>query len=111
MQPNFKQPRVENKKHRVWVGSLPCLICKLWAHSQCAHIKNGCGTDSAPDDQTVPLCTVLVGRLGCHQIQHTMKEKDFWEMYGGIERGLEAAKRLYSVTGNTDSGLEIVMGF
>lgn len=112
MLPNFKQPRIDNKKHRKFVASLPCVACRAGGHSQAAHIRHGnagAGMKSG-DDLTVPLCATWPDREGCHDVQGRGEVK-FWERFGGIDKAQKLARDLFAVTGDWVKGCELIVRF
>lgn len=106
----FRQPRVENKKHRQFVGGLPCLICHDNTTTEAAHVKltddtskkrHVGGAEKADDKWTVPLC----GRH--HRDQHNMNEKVFW-LTVGIDP-LVVCEQLWAVSGDHEQGERIAL--
>ncbi len=94
----LKKKPFRSKKYRRWVSSLPCAVCGRIGASQCAHIKDGCGTAGAPDNQTLPLCCDTSNeQRGCHQKQHDGNERDWWNEHGGIEKAKQLAQGLYRI--------------
>lgn len=95
--------RVEDEKHRKYIASLPCIVCKRSGHTQCAHIRagNGGGMGYKPSDEcTVPLC------VSCHEDQGR-NERKFWG--GSTTRITALARRLYANSGDRDYAMmEIV---
>lgn len=113
----LKEPRIENKRHRRFVASLPCCACGLQGRSQAAHIRTGNNAGASyksGDDCTVPLCTLpFDGKKfvnGCHEIQGK-GERKFWEPFGGSERATDLANNLYSVSGNYEAAFDLLAGF
>lgn len=93
----FRQPRQHDEKHLARVRQWPCLVCLNDIETEAAHIryadecrgKRWCGKSEKPDDRwTVPMCG------NCHRRQHTMNEREFWEL-AGIDP-LDIAAQLYA---------------
>ena len=104
-----RQPREHDAKHLVFLRGLPCLICKDPIHTEAAHVrysdptvdKRKVGIAEKPDDKwAVPLCGTE------HRMQHSMGEREFWEMHG--INPLEIAIALYAVSGDHEAGEQIV---
>lgn len=96
----MKRPRVEAADHLAFIRCLPCLI--TGAHPvEAAHIRYGQPSlgkregalAMKPDDRwTVPL------HSDQHRIQHTMNERQFWQL-AGIDP-LIIAMALWGVSGD-----------
>ncbi len=100
-----KAKLINDIKHRKFIASLPCLISGA-DDVQCAHIRKGnvCGVGLKPSDEfTVPLS------CSQHRLQHNIGEVAYWGQYGGIERINKLASDLYTVTGDRDKVLELIM--
>lgn len=87
-----KQPKRESRwkspAHRNWVRGFACCFCGSKANIEVAHVRigSGAGMGQKPDDwRTVPLCageqSNIDGELGCHNRQHIIGERTFWEQY------------------------------
>lgn len=70
---------VKSKKHLQFVASHCCLICRN-SEVQVAHIRHlpsgNQGLSRKDDRYCIPLC------FSCHQAQHKMNERLFWQKYG-----------------------------
>lgn len=103
----LKKTILRDIKHLRFVRTLPCVWCfKRPCHA--AHIrKNGDGgTGIKPsDNRTVPLCP------SCHYIQHEQGELIFWYRFGGYEKAIVLAKKLYEFTGDFDKCCSLIIGF
>lgn len=110
-----RQPRERDDKHLAFIRLKPCCVCGHPAPSDAAHIrmadpeigKRSTGAGEKPSDRwTVPLCRPVFGqKLGCHRIQHSMNEAEFWRRHGinpfsiaeafwTASRGADRAERL-----------------
>ncbi len=99
-----KQEIIRDKKHRMFIASLPCLICG-GVDVQSAHIRKGNsgGVALKPSDNCcVPLCCEH------HRIQGEVGELKFWYDFGGYERATVLAKKLYEFTGNTMKAEQLI---
>lgn len=88
-------------KHREWVKTLPCIACGCGPCDP-AHVRMGTdgGAGLKPSDRfVVPLCRL------CHETQHE-GEVSFWAGFG-IDP-VDAANRLWTVTGDTEAGLRVI---
>lgn len=98
-----KYIRIRDKAHLYFVRSLPCLTCSAPPRSEAAHIRYGSnsGMGIKPDDnRVVSLCRE------CHHKQHTGRgELTFWYKFGGWEKAVVLAKRLYEITGDKEKAL------
>lgn len=70
------KPRIlRSKAYRMWVASLPCVVCGIEKLSQCAHsnqAKHGkAGARKASDEFTFPLCATRPGHMG-HHVEHDL---------------------------------------
>lgn len=89
--------------HLAFVRQLPCVACGKAAPSEAAHVRTGTdgGTGMKPGDRyAIPLCTA------CHAKQHRVGELTFWAELR-IDP-LDAAFRLWTVSGDVDAGERIV---
>ena len=103
----LKVPKIRSEKHRRFIASMPCCICRK-PDTQAAHIRHGNGAGmglKSGDDCTVPLC------ITCHKNQHENNECVWWSLYGGIEKATALAKDLYKVTGDSIEALKLIAGF
>jgi|SRR5574340_1117855 len=78
-----KPPKRENRwkspAHLAWIRGFHCCNCGSATNIEAAHVRmgSGAGMGFKPHDwRAVPLCG---GSSGCHQRQHTVGEKTFWE--------------------------------
>lgn len=101
-----KQNRIRDKKHRIFISQLPCLVSGA-TNVQCCHIRSGCFSAGMKP------CDSLCLPLSCeeHSEQHRVGEVKYWEPYGGTERATELAKELYKHTGDRDKALELMEEF
>lgn len=111
-----KQDRVEDKKYRAWLSSLPCLACvrefdielaPIYENDP-AHIRTGelAGIARKPgDDNCVPLCR------DHHTEQHNVGEKTFWG--DGLEAAKGTAKALHMVyfPGNYQPAITVIEAY
>ena len=90
-----RQPRILDPGFIRFTQKLACCVCKEVGRSQAAHIrmandelkKPPAGMQEKPSDMfCVPLCGPRLGAypavIGCHAIQHSMNERDFWDIRG-----------------------------
>ena len=101
----LKEPKIRSEKHRRFIASLPCVICRC-TDTQAAHIRTGNSAGmglKSGDDCCLPLC------VRCHAEQHHFSEKRFWDSNLGKAQTL--AKELYRVTGNKGKAIELIAGF
>ena len=100
-----KHKKVRSRAHRMFVANLPCLITGA-RDCQAAHIraKGGAGMGmKSGDDRTLPLSCET------HRKQHAVgSEAKFWDKYGGIDKAIELAEALYSVTGDNLAAMELI---
>lgn len=74
-----RSSRFRSQKHLNHVRSHACVVCDAEAPIEAAHVRLGSdgGMGSKPSDfYAVPLCG---GATGCHQRQHTVGERTFWQ--------------------------------
>jgi hypothetical protein len=103
-----RQPREKNAAHLAFIRMLPCLVCGNDIQTEAAHVRladyrmvKPNGFAAKPDDMwTLPLCG------NCHRQQHEGNEAEFWEIAG--INPLMVALRLYSVSGDYESGVRVV---
>lgn len=87
-----KKPKRESRwrspAHTKHVTGFACCNCGSTVNVVAAHVKMGAhtGTGQKGDDwRTTPLCdgpfSNILGKLGCHQVQHNMGEQTFWARY------------------------------
>lgn len=105
----FREPRIEDKPHLRFIGTLPCLLCGNDIETQAAHIRfpdlraakrpTGMG-EKSHDFFVIPLCGEH------HSDQHAMSERAFWDR-AGIDP-VFVALALYAHTGNHAAGCQIV---
>lgn len=103
-----RQPRLRDERYLAFLRKQPCCVCKAPAPSDAAHIrmastvygKRATGMAEKPDDRwAVPLCRPLAGfEFGCHKIQHSMNEAEFWRSRG--VNPFEIANCLYAEGGH-----------
>lgn len=70
--------RWKSTAHRNFVRSHACCMCGSVGPIEVAHVRigSGAGMSQKPDDwRTVSLCQA------CHQSQHSVGERTFWEDY------------------------------
>ena len=107
---NFKEEIITDKKHRIFISTLPCASCGTPALSQCAHLKRrGMGYKEG-DNKTLPLCCQRYSINGCHA-DSEKKEKTYFEPFGGFDKAMELAQALYENTGNREKCLELIRNF
>ena len=81
-----KEELLRSKTYRRIVAAMPCKACGLHGHSQHAHENQGKGMGLKVDDRRgFPLCTVVPGRVGCHEL---------FDQYQLVEGGREAHRLL-----------------
>lgn len=90
-----------------FIASLPCCVTGA-TDVQAAHIRRGTdgGMGMKPSD-----CYVVPLSCNQHAVQHEIGELKFWYPYGGFEKAIVLAKDLYSVTGDRNKALNILMRF
>ena len=74
-----RETRFRSQRHLSHVRSHACVVCDAEAPIEAAHVRLGSdgGMGSKPSDfYAVPLCG---GATGCHQRQHTVGERTFWQ--------------------------------
>lgn len=82
MKPKTAQPKPQtprDSEHLKFIRGLACCVCKKPPPSDAAHVRigGGGGMGLKPSDfRTVPLCNK------CHATQHSVGEKQFWEVNG-----------------------------
>ena len=79
-----RSSRWRSTAHCNYVRGFACCNCHETANVQVAHVRIGsnAGMGQKPDDwRTVPLCGPQEGRGGCHDLQHRMGERTFWDTY------------------------------
>ena len=77
-----RSDRWKSQRHRNYVRSFACSVCKTTAGIEVAHVRlgSGAGMGRKPDDwRTVSLCG---GPNGCHAKQHAVGEATFWSQAG-----------------------------
>lgn len=81
-----KEELLRSEPYRRLVAAMPCKACGLHGHSQHAHENHGKGMGLKVDDRRgFPLCTVVPGRVGCHEL---------FDQYQLVEGGREAHRLL-----------------
>lgn len=98
------KPR-ENSRHTKFVKGLACVKCGIHPCDP-AHIRVGTdgGANLKPSDiYVVPLCRRH------HDLQHNKGERTFWGK--DLERAIELAKYLYSVSGDIVKGFRAIARF
>jgi len=93
---------MRNKKHRVFIGCLPCATCLALPPSQCSHDRRNTegGTALKPNDKwTFPQC------YKCHL------KVDFLITDEKIDIFKKLCLDLYEVSGNIDKGFSIIQKF
>lgn len=80
--------RWRSQAHRDFVRSHACCVCDSRTNRVFAHVRIGshAGMGEKPDDwRGVSLCdgpmSNIDGCLGCHDRQHVIGERTFWEAY------------------------------
>lgn len=89
--------------HLAFIRQLPCIACGREPPCQAAHIRSSgdAGIGMKPADRfVVGLCAA------CHHDQHQRGELAFWSGLG-IDP-LDAASRLWTVSGDLDAGRRVV---
>lgn len=83
-----RESRWKSPAHRQWVRGFACAFCGSSTNVEVAHVRigSGAGMGQKPDDwRTVPLCagpnSDINGQLGCHNRQHIIGERTFWQDY------------------------------
>lgn len=83
-----KLVRLRSLSYRMWIATLPCIVCKIEGWTQCAHsnqAKHGKGKSMKAGDQfTWPACGTRPGHMGCHAahdlcLEMTKAERDALE--------------------------------
>ncbi|GEM_PF-598482 len=81
-----KEELLRSKAYRRIVAAMPCKACGRHGHSQHAHENQGKGMGLKVDDRRgFPLCTVVPGRVGCHEL---------FDQYQLVEGGRNAHRLL-----------------
>jgi len=96
---------IRDKKHLAFLRTLPCVGCLSTDNIQAAHIRRHTdgGTGLKPSDNfTLSLC------FHCHHIQHQKCEVSF---YGDVWKAIDLANKLYSMTGNKEKSVHLIIGF
>ena len=99
------RPARTNRRHREFVGGLPCCVCGA-DHAEVAHVRTGTdgGMGLKPSDRfTVPLCRRH------HDLQHQVGDTAFWGAVRIDPTGL--ANHLWTNSGSIEAGLRAVAGF
>jgi hypothetical protein len=103
---NFKNRRIRNKKHILWLREMPCAFCKAPPPSEASHIRllSQSGTGLKPsDNRALPSCHT------CHMEAHRIGERSF---YGdNLDAAIKLAERLYERTGRKDECLWLMVGW
>ena len=83
-----RESRWRSQAHTKHVRSFACANCGSSTNVEAAHLRMGSGTGMGqkPDDWlTTPLCagpfSNIDGQLGCHNVQHSIGEPNFWTKY------------------------------
>lgn len=74
-----RSERWRSQRHRTYVRSFACSVCKDTAEIEVAHFRigSGAGMGQKPDDhRCVSLCAA------CHRRQHEVGERTFWQQAG-----------------------------
>lgn len=109
--PLVKRPRVHDDDHLAFVSTLPCIITGIEGVQVC-HIRTPClelgkthtGRSEKPSD-----IYVLPMTPEKHELQHSMNEEKFWDLYGpGFERAVVIAQALYINSGNEETCRKIL---
>jgi hypothetical protein len=89
-----RQPRIECPGFLAFIRTRPCCSCGATGRTQAAHVRFGSaiygkraagGAEKPSDMHAVPLCGPLLGvSPGCHAVQHSMNEQQFW-----LQRGID----------------------
>lgn len=80
--PKARSDRWKSQSHLAHVRKHACVACDADAPIEAAHVRLGsdAGLSRKPSDYfAVPLCG---GPQGCHQRQHTLGERTFWDATG-----------------------------
>lgn len=103
----MKNVRHRSKRHLKFIATLPCCVCRKIGRTQAAHIRAGCYILSrkSSDEFAVPLC------VECHEHQHKIGEKRFWQEYGGTEVAKKFAQHLFQVSGDKQKGVCLIVNF
>jgi hypothetical protein len=77
-----RSDRWRSPAHLAFVRKHACVVCDSESGIEAAHVR--IGSDAAmgrkpSDDFAVPLCG---GPAGCHQRQHSLGERSFWDAVG-----------------------------
>jgi hypothetical protein len=102
----LKQPTVRSKKHRMWISTLPCCVCRVEGITQAAHIRTGNGAGmglKSGDNHVLPLC------IRCHAEQHRYSEKKYWGVW--LEDAQTLANVLFVKSGDTDYAIKMIERF
>lgn len=79
------QKRWRSSAHTGWLTrNFCCAACGAIENIQAAHVSIGSEPSMGmkPDDfRTVPLCGPSIGKEGCHNVQHRVGERTFWQDY------------------------------
>lgn len=103
------QKRIKDDRHLAFIRTLPSVLSGVYGCEAC-HIRYGdpmyrkkaTGMGQKPDDAwTIPLSPAE------HREQHSTNEREWW-FSKGIDP-LKIALLLYSVTGNQDAAIKIIM--
>lgn len=74
-----RSERWRSQRHRTYIRSFACSVCKDTAGIEVAHVRigSGAGMSQKPSDwRAVSLCKA------CHTKQHTVGERTFWQQAG-----------------------------
>lgn len=90
----LKKKPFRSEKYRRWIAGLPCCATSIEGSTQCAHIRHGLlgGVGLKPSDEW---CVPLAWQS--HDTQHRIGEKNFWALFGGVDKAKELAQELYRI--------------
>jgi hypothetical protein len=87
-----RSDRWRSPAHCTWIRGFACCNCGSTTNVIVAHVRIGSHTalGAKPDDwRTVPLCdgpwSGIDGQPGCHNRQHDIGERTFWNDYAGAK--------------------------
>jgi hypothetical protein len=89
--PQKRASRWRSQAHCNFVRGFACAMCGSRTNTVPAHYRlgSGAGAGQRPDDwRTTPLCegphANADGQLGCHNRQHVIGERTFWQQYEAL---------------------------
>jgi hypothetical protein len=104
---NFKHERIRDKKHCVFVKTLPCAGCPEIPPSDYSHVGDktkGMAT-KVGDNKTIPLCRK------CHNELHQNGEERYYNKIGGRDMVDELGRGIFEHTGNKLECLKLIVRF